>query len=81
MTLAPSGTTAFSGGFRLFRRCRWRRLCPFRFRLPSADARHFCRPLHADHFRARLYDTPHEFNLEMQREAWAFLDAHLGRPA
>jgi dienelactone hydrolase len=24
-------------------------------------------------FRARLYDTPHEFNLEMQQEAWEWL--------
>jgi dienelactone hydrolase len=31
--------------------------------------------------QTRLYDTPHEFNLEMQREAWGFLDRHLGRPA
>ena len=31
--------------------------------------------------KTRLYDTPHEFNLEMQREAWGFLDTHLGRPA
>jgi dienelactone hydrolase len=29
----------------------------------------------------RLYDTPHEFNLEMQREAWSFLEKHLGRTA
>ncbi len=27
----------------------------------------------ADRFRARLYDTPHEFNVEMQAEAWAWL--------
>ena len=27
----------------------------------------------ADRFRARLYDTPHEFNLEMQAEAWEWL--------
>ena len=26
-----------------------------------------------DKFRARLYDTPHEFNLEMQAEAWEWL--------
>jgi dienelactone hydrolase len=26
-----------------------------------------------EHFRARLYDTPHEFNTEMQAEAWAWL--------
>jgi dienelactone hydrolase len=26
-----------------------------------------------DHFRGRLYDTPHEFNTEMQAEAWAWL--------
>jgi hypothetical protein len=25
------------------------------------------------HFRSRLYDTPHEFNTEMQAEAWAWL--------
>jgi hypothetical protein len=24
-------------------------------------------------FRARLYDTPHEFNREMQAEAWDWL--------
>ena len=29
----------------------------------------------------RLYDTPHEFNAEMQAEAWGFLQKHLGRPA
>jgi len=34
-----------------------------------------------DHVQTRLYDTPHEFNLEMQREAWAFLGRHLGRSA
>ena len=27
----------------------------------------------AGRFRARLYDTPHEFNLEMQAEAWEWL--------
>lgn len=27
----------------------------------------------SDHCRTRLYDTPHEFNLEMQQEAWDFL--------
>jgi dienelactone hydrolase len=26
-----------------------------------------------ERFRARLYDTPHEFNLEMQNEAWEWL--------
>jgi len=26
-----------------------------------------------DHCRTRLYDTPHEFNLEMQTEAWEWL--------
>jgi len=26
-----------------------------------------------DRFRGRLYDTPHEFNLEMQAEAWEWL--------
>jgi dienelactone hydrolase len=26
-----------------------------------------------ERFRARLYDTPHEFNLEMQAEAWEWL--------
>jgi hypothetical protein len=31
--------------------------------------------------QTRLYDTPHEFNLEMQREAWAFLETHLRRAA
>jgi hypothetical protein len=27
--------------------------------------------------RTRLYDTPHEFNAEMQTEAWAWLAKHL----
>jgi hypothetical protein len=27
--------------------------------------------------RTRLYDTPHEFNAEMQTEAWAWLARHL----
>lgn len=26
-----------------------------------------------DQFRGRTYDAPHEFNLEMQAEAWAWL--------
>jgi dienelactone hydrolase len=26
-----------------------------------------------DRFRARMYDTPHEFNVEMQEEAWEWL--------
>jgi hypothetical protein len=26
-----------------------------------------------DRFRARLYDAPHEFNAEMQDEAWEWL--------
>jgi dienelactone hydrolase len=30
-----------------------------------------------DHCQTRWYDTPHEFNAEMQAEAWAFLKAHL----
>jgi dienelactone hydrolase len=30
-----------------------------------------------DNVRTRLYDTPHEFNREMQAEAWAFLGRHL----
>ncbi len=34
-----------------------------------------------DRIETRLYDTPHEFNLEMQAEAWGFLQKHLGRPA
>jgi len=34
-----------------------------------------------DRLQTHLYDTPHEFNLEMQREAWDFLEKHLGRPA
>jgi hypothetical protein len=34
-----------------------------------------------DHVQTRLYDTPNEFNLEMQREAWTFLGRHLGRSA
>jgi len=28
----------------------------------------------SEKFRARLYDAPHEFNAEMQREAWAWLE-------
>jgi hypothetical protein len=28
-------------------------------------------------FLGRLYDTPHEFNAEMQREAWEWLDRWL----
>jgi dienelactone hydrolase len=31
----------------------------------------------ADRVRPRLYDTPHEFNREMQAEAWTFLATHL----
>jgi len=27
--------------------------------------------------RVRLYDTPHEFNAEMQTEAWDWLKTHL----
>ena len=30
-----------------------------------------------DNLRTRLYDTPHEFNREMQAEAWSFLARHL----
>ena len=30
-----------------------------------------------DRLRTRLYDTPHEFNAEMQAEAWAWLAKHL----
>lgn len=30
-----------------------------------------------EHLRTRLYDTPHEFNLEMQGEAWGWLGKHL----
>jgi hypothetical protein len=26
-----------------------------------------------DHFRAHMYDTPHQFNREMQAEAWEWL--------
>ena len=33
-----------------------------------------------DRLRTRLYDTPHEFNAEMQAEAWAWLAKHLPRP-
>ena len=35
----------------------------------------------SDRIETRLYDTPHEFNREMQAEAWGFLQKHLGRPA
>ena len=31
-----------------------------------------------DHLRTRMYDTPHEFNAEMQAEAWEWLGRHLG---
>ena len=31
-----------------------------------------------DRLRTRLYDTPHEFNAEMQAEAWGWLARHLG---
>jgi dienelactone hydrolase len=30
-----------------------------------------------ERLRTRLYDTPHEFNLEMQAEAWSWLGQHL----
>ena len=30
-----------------------------------------------ERLRTRLYDTPHEFNAEMQAEAWAWLARHL----
>ncbi|HVR72361.1 MAG TPA: alpha/beta hydrolase family protein [Vicinamibacteria bacterium] len=30
-----------------------------------------------DNVKTRLYDAPHEFNLEMQAEAWAWLAKHL----
>ena len=30
-----------------------------------------------DRLRTRLYDTPHEFNAEMQAEAWSWLGRHL----
>lgn len=30
-----------------------------------------------ERFRGRLYDTPHEFNAEMQAEAWEWLDSWL----
>lgn len=29
------------------------------------------------HCRTRLYDSPHQFNLEMQAEAWAWLEQHV----
>ncbi len=31
-----------------------------------------------DRLRTRTYDTPHEFNVEMQAEAWEWLGQHLG---
>ena len=34
-----------------------------------------------DNVRTRLYDTPHEFNAEMQAEAWSWLARHLSLPA
>ena len=35
----------------------------------------------AERQRCRLYDAPHQFNLEMQAEAWEWLEAHLARAA
>jgi dienelactone hydrolase len=31
-----------------------------------------------DRLKTRMYDTPHEFNAEMQAEAWEWLGKHLG---
>jgi hypothetical protein len=31
-----------------------------------------------DRLRTRMYDTPHQFNAEMQAEAWEWLGRHLG---
>ena len=31
-----------------------------------------------ERLRTRLYDAPHEFNREMQTEAWSWLEKHLG---
>ena len=31
-----------------------------------------------ERLRTRVYDTPHEFNVEMQAEAWEWLGQHLG---
>jgi dienelactone hydrolase len=33
-----------------------------------------------ERLRTRLYDTPHEFNAEMQAEAWSFLASNLRTP-
>ena len=33
-----------------------------------------------ERLRTRLYDAPHEFNAEMQAEAWSFLEKHLPAP-
>jgi dienelactone hydrolase len=33
-----------------------------------------------ERLRTRLYDAPHEFNQEMQAEAWSFLEKHLPAP-
>ena len=33
----------------------------------------------AERLRTRMYDTPHEFNTEMQAEAWEWLGRHLGK--
>ena len=35
----------------------------------------------ADRQRCRLYDAPHQFNVEMQAEAWEWLEAQLARTA
>jgi dienelactone hydrolase len=35
----------------------------------------------ADRQRCRLYDAPHQFNVEMQAEAWEWLATHLPRAA
>jgi hypothetical protein len=31
-----------------------------------------------DRLSTRLYDAPHEFNVEMQSEAWSWLGKQLG---
>ncbi|MFB3828795.1 MAG: alpha/beta hydrolase-fold protein [Bryobacteraceae bacterium] len=34
---------------------------------------------HPERFRAKFYNVPHQFNREMQEEAFAWLEQHLGR--
>ena len=44
---------------------------------PAAIAAAYAKAGVPERVRTRLYDTPHEFNAEMQTEAWAWLARHL----